>query len=857
MTETRPGMQPDAPSVDVTGCDREPIHLLGAIQPFGALFAFSSDWILVHASANTVEAMGRAPEDLLGLPAAEFVRTEALHAIRARLQWLTVSGGAERLFALDLFGQEARYDVAIHMSGETIVVEVERCDGVDRIEAISVVRNMMARLRQAEDHADFLDRAARQVRAVTGYDRVMVYRFLDDGAGEVVAEARNKRAQSFLGLRYPASDIPVQARELYKRNVFRIIADVDAPRVPIVPPRSPEGEPLDLSLAVLRAVSEIHLEYLRNMEVAASLSISILQDGRLWGLFACHNLTPRDLSLDRRTAAELFAELFGLELANRSRQRSLEHEAEARQMHDRIMSTMHTDGSALDNLRAHLPGFLKVMAADGCGVWVDGEYALTGCGLTSEEAHGLVRFLNRSGPSRIYATASLAKYFPEALDYAERVSGVLAIPVARTPRDYLIFFRREIAQSVNWAGNPTKAVTAGANGSRLTPRRSFETYREIVRQQSAPWTPRELAIAETVRTTLLEVILRSVDRSAKLLAAAKETQDLLVAELNHRVRNILSLIRNVVHQTGERATSVTGFATTLGGRIHALAQAHDQLTTQRWGPTAVRTLFANELDAYAGETAGRVTLDGPDVALMPEAYTSLALVIHEMATNSVKYGSMSDRRGRLEIGWQLDAAGALAIRWQEIGGPPVQAPARRGFGSALIERAVPFELGGEASVEFAPGGVVGRFLVPDRFVRDLAPGPAPAAAPKVERAQLVPSDLTVLLVEDNLVIAMDAEAMLEELGFAEIKVANSAGAGVRIVEAGGVSCALLDVNLGRDTSIPVAQALAARGIPFVFASGYGDPELLPEAFRKVTVLTKPYGEKRVLEALTDAIAASA
>ena len=845
---TRSGGPDDA--VDLSDCEREPIHLLGAVQPFGCLFAFSNDWILLHVSQNVDEFVGRSSDDLLGLAVTNFMRADAIHAIRSRLQWLTVSGVAERLFGLDLFGTEARYDVAVHRSGDAIIVEAERSDGGDRIEAVSVVRNMMARLRQADGLDDFLDRAARQVRAVTGYDRVMIYRFLDDDAGEVVAEARNKRADSFLGLRYPASDIPAQARQLYRRNMFRIIADVDAKRVPVVPRLSPEGKPLDLSMSVLRAVSEIHIEYLRNMNVGASLSISIVQDDRLWGLFACHNMTQKDVSFDRRTAAELFGELFSLELANRTRQASLEHESQARTVHDSIMSTMPIEGSAFENLSANLNRFLTIINADGCAIWIDGEYASAGRGLSMDEARRLVRFLNRTGASRIYATQHLARHFPEAQEFAERVSGVLAVPVSRSPRDYLIFYRREIAQSVNWAGNPAKPVELGPNGSRLTPRKSFETWREIVRERSAPWTARELAIAESVRTTLLEVILRSIDQSEKVRARAKETQDLLIAELNHRVRNILSLIRGVIHQTGERTTSVQEFASILGGRIQSLARAHDQLTAEHWAPAALRLLLVNELDAYAGDNLDRVRLEGPDVALTPDAYTCLALVMHEMATNSVKYGSLSDRRGRLEVTWKFDDTGSLEIHWVEAAGPPVRAPERRGFGSTLIERAVPFELDGIAEIDFALTGLVARFVIPARFVR--IPEPSAAAKPEPVRTprELVPADLTILLLEDNLVISMDVEAMLDDMGFAEVKVASTVAAAIAILQAGGIGCALLDVNLGRETSIPVAELLRAKGIPFAFASGYGDPELLPEIFRDVTVITKPYGEKRVLDALS-------
>lgn len=840
----------EATPVDLQTCDREPIHILGAIQPFGCLLAFSSDWILVQASQNVGDFGGGEPDDIIGTAAADFLDPDTIHAIRTRLQWLQSAGATERLFALPLFGGEPM-DVAVHLAGDLIVVEAERSDTRDRVEAISLVRTMMARLRQATSLDDFFDRAARQVRSVTGYDRVMVYRFADEGSGEVIAEARNQRADSYLGLRFPASDIPRQARELYKRNVFRIIADIDAPRIPIVPQTAPTGEALDLSMSVLHAVSEIHIEYLRNMGVGASLSISIVIDGRLWGLFACHNLSPRQVSFDRRTAAELFVELFALELDNRARQASIESDAAARKIHDRVMSTIPIEGSAFENLSANLDTFATLVDADGCGVWMGDEFACVGRGVSQDEARALVRFLNRAGPSRVYATHHLSKGHPEATDYAQRVSGLLAIPVSRTPRDYLLFFRSEVARSVDWAGDPSKPVSVGPNGARLSPRKSFETWREVVRDMSRPWEPSELRIAESLRTTLLEVILRSMDQSRQVRVKAQETQDLLIAELNHRVRNILTLIRGVIHQTGERSASVAKFRTILHGRIQSLARAHDQLTSEQWAPAPLRALFMNELEAYAGDSANRVALTGREIALTPEAYTCLALVVHELATNSMKYGSLSDQRGRLDIRWEVDPTGSLVIRWQETGGPPVRAPERRGFGSSLIERAVPFELGGEATMDFELTGLRARLLVPGRFVHEVEPTDAIAEQDDGRPADEVAyHEATILLVEDNLVIAMDAEAMLDDMGFAAVKTASNTAAAIRIVEEGGIDCALLDLDLGHETSIPVAEVLRARRVPFAFASGYGDPALLPEPFRDVAIITKPYGEKRIVEALS-------
>ena len=268
--------------VDLTNCDREPIHILGAIQPHGQLIALSTDWLIARVSANIAELLGKPADALLGAPLLDIFTGDAVHAIRNRVALLRGPDSVERLYGLDLVGDGRKHDVALHLSGGQVVIETEPAQA-DEGDTAGTIRTMMARLDQAGDMQAFLRESARQVRAITGFDRVMVYRFAADGSGEVVAEAARSGIGSFLGLHYPHTDIPVQARALYLRNLFRVIADVGAAPVGIVPALDEEGVPLDLSLSVLRAVSPIHIEYLTNMGVGASLSISIVIEASCGG----------------------------------------------------------------------------------------------------------------------------------------------------------------------------------------------------------------------------------------------------------------------------------------------------------------------------------------------------------------------------------------------------------------------------------------------------------------------------------------------------------------------------------------------------------------------------------------------
>ncbi|WP_395445080.1 GAF domain-containing protein [Caulobacter sp. UC70_42] len=336
--------------VDLTNCDREPIHILGSVQPFGFLLAVNSDWLVIHASTTTLRYLGLAPADLIGKPLSQVLGGHALHNIRGRLQIMRGADAVERMFGQPLVDGGEDFDLALHYSGRLLIIEGEPSHPDVLIEAASAVRSMTTRIAARPTFEDFCHEAARQVRALTEFDRVMVYRFAHDGAGEVIAESVRPGIGSFLGQRYPASDIPVQARALYERNWLRIIADVDAEVSPIIPPTSPAGEPVDLSMSMLRAVSPIHIEYLRNMGVAASLSISILRDGKLWGLFACHHYAPKHISYERRTAAELFGQLFSLTLESREREIETRRMAEARNLHDRMMSAVVSAPQGADSL---------------------------------------------------------------------------------------------------------------------------------------------------------------------------------------------------------------------------------------------------------------------------------------------------------------------------------------------------------------------------------------------------------------------------------------------------------------------------------------------------------------------------
>lgn len=831
--------------VDLGNCDNEPIHLLGAIQPFGFLVAASpADWTITRVSRNAGERFGTGPSRMIGRPLEEFFTPDAVATIRAQFSRAMQDDTVARCFGVALTAGGLRCDLAVHASGGTAVIEAEACIEEDAVEAGAAVRAMLVRLQQAPDLRSFHRIAAREMRALTGFDRVMIYRFDHDGSGEVVAEAAREGLETYLGLHYPASDIPRQARRLYLRNLMRIIPDVGGAPSPIEPELGADGQPLDLSQSVLRSVSPIHIEYLRNMGVAASMSVSIVREGRLWGLIACHHYAPLKIGFARRTAAELFGQFLSLLLENREREDEAAYEAAAQSRHHRIITAMASHESRFDAIGRHLDELADLLPCDGVGLWIQGKATLKGLAPNAAQFAALVRHLDAMGHDNVHASHDIGAEVPRGRDFVDRAAGMLVVPLSRPPRDYLVFFRRENLRSVNWAGDPAKPITVGPLGDRLTPRKSFELWRETVRGQSLPWLPVERRVAESLRVSLLEVILRMSDESEAERRRAQQRQDLLIAELNHRVRNILGLVRGIVTQSRESAATLEEFTRVIGGRIHALARAHEQITADNWGPASFRRLVSAEAGAYLGEKAERVSITGTDFLLTPDAFTTVALVIHEMITNSAKYGALSDRRGHVGIAVETGAHGERILRWTERDGPPVKAPVRRGFGSTVIERSIPHDLMGEAELEYALAGLRARFVIPARHVVAGSEPANPAGDPPPREADPdMPRD--VLLVEDSIIIALDTEETLKQLGVERVRTAGRAARALELIAQAAPDFALLDVNLGAESSFEVAQKLRALGVPFAFATGYGEQSGLPPEFAGVPILAKPYSAETI------------
>ena len=844
----------DRPTVDLTNCDREPIHIPGSVQSHGCLIACdTSAAACLRHSANANAMLGFEAE-INGSKLETIVGNKVAHDLRNTLATAGAGSRPALLFGIVLPSGRT-FDIAIHRYKSTTIIEFEPSS--DEVEQpLVLARSLIGRLGDIEDMDRLIQQGGKLIRGLLGYDRVMVYRFEADGAGKVISEIRRPDLESFLGQYFPAGDIPKQARTLYLRNTIRIISDASDERTPILPELDISGEPLDLSFAHLRSVSPIHCEYLRNMGVAASMSISIIVDGALWGLIACHHYSPRTLPMTRRVAAEMFGEFFSLHLQALKQRSSLEAATRARLSIDSFLQRASRSADIKQLLRENLTDLARLMPCDGVALWIGDEWTSIGSTPPVGYAGELARFAGSMADGKVWATHALSLHLPDAEDFSPSASGILAIPLSQRPRDYLFFFRKELVHTLDWAGNPDKVYEFGPLGDRLTPRKSFAIWKETVRLQSQPWTDADREIAEAARIALVETLLRHSELVSEERDRADVRQRMLNEELNHRVKNILAVIKSLVGHPIQEGRGLSDYVEALKGRIQALSFAHDQVVRGDGGGS-LSDLLAAELSPYRTPTT-TVEMSGREVWLDARAFSVMALVLHEMSTNAAKYGALSRVGGKVEIKWNLLRNGDCEIGWTESGGPEVTPPMRLGFGTALLDRSIPYDLGGSSDVLYEKPGVLARFVLPARHISmpsDAMKRDAGQRDDQADQTSGFDKNLRVLLVEDQMLIAMDAENMLADIGITDVTVAASAKEALDKLRGDPPHLAILDINLGTGTSLEIAEELSRLDIPFVFATGYGDRNLIGDAFANAAVVRKPYNADTLQRAIATALKA--
>lgn len=826
-------------------CAAEPIHIPGNVQPFACLLAIDTTTDrFAYASENCAEIFGKTAAELLGQEPSEVLGRDIVHGLNNAT---AASGFGEKLVSVGHFFLGGfPVEIGLFKSQDMHVLQIEPAEdtGLGGTDALKTLTFLMEQIQTCTDQESLLKLTVELLRHISGYDRVLIYKFDTDHNGEVLSEVRARGMDSFLGLRFPHWDIPAQVREIMVKVPLRMIQDVDQTPVPLIGADA-SLPPLDISLAACRGVSVIHLQYLRNMGSKATLTLSVVVDGSLWGIISFHHRRPRVPPPGIRALLTGFLGVFSVKLQALQQQEHLRLVSVVDQMKEDLLRKI----DEAQDMKEALPhiGKLAEDVLDAVGVSL-----LVGAQTTN---HGMV-----PGPetlTRLFDTVkvqsgkplvieNLVERFPDLADEMNGCAGTIAQAV--NPRRAICIFRDETAQSVSWAGNPEKTLETVAGNNRLLPRGSFQTYLQQVSNRCTAWSEQDIYFTRHIWT-----LVNSAERRAPINKLTSQ-QSLMINELNHRVRNILALVRSVSSQARRRYGSLNSYAKSLEARIEALASAHDIASGSTVSAVELKRLILLEVEPY--EKGVHIEVEGPEHFLRADIAPIVSLIIHELATNAAKYGALSVEAGAVSITVKDDPDG-ISITWCERNGPEVVEPAERGFGSALIEQAVPHELGGKAQLRFKPKGVEAELFLPDA-VLTMAPPPTVSdrqpSAPITEVPLLPFSaqglDGAVMIVEDNFIIAKEMNDQLEDFGFADVVTYGNLADAMEFLETEQPIFAVLDVNLGSGlTSEPVALRLIEMGTPLIFVTGYGDRAELPGPLRHIPCLTKPVTTTELQNAL--------
>ncbi|WDI43836.1 ATP-binding protein [Bremerella sp. P1] len=672
---------PESPTkrseVDLTNCDREPIHLAGAVQPHGALLAFGlGDLSLRHVSQNADQWFKAIPE--IGATVHGLFDEASCELLQIVATGLRNVVRPIKLRALGA-GSELPFSAAAHVYQGRLIVELEQPaaekDSTEKLGELSLPLQLTKanqRLQQSTDLKRLYQVIADEMRDISGFDRVMLYRFADDNHGEVIGESVVEGKGSFLGLHYPATDIPEQARRLYILNTVRSIGDVNASAVPILPGCHADAEqPLDLSLSCFRAVSPVHIEYLQNMGVQASMSISIVIDNRLWGLIACHHYSAKPLRLEERAACEIMGLVIGNYLSARE-QSEINHERvrRRRNFHNVLdLITQNTDvWRSIDTI---WPELQQVVDSNGLGVVSERNVQLLGSTPCAEVVQSIVQHAESTQKETvgIWDTHCLADSVPGYLVEDEsKVCGCLAVPLSAPEANWLLFFRDEYVSEVTWAGNPEKSTVQSENGIRLSPRKSFEQWKTTVHRQSKRWALVDREMAEELRSGLVELLsLRAAElvRLNDELASINADLDSFAYAASHDLREPLRGIKQTAFllrrelgvELNEATEGRLATLSKLASRMDELIQGLLRLSRAGQGNLEFERVDLKEVVHEALEmVVGRPTPSGIEVSIESNAilwadYLCVRELFTNLIANGIKYNQNSLKHLRVGV-WQ-------------------------------------------------------------------------------------------------------------------------------------------------------------------------------------------------------------
>jgi chemotaxis family two-component system sensor kinase Cph1 len=577
-----------AKQVDLTNCDQEPIHIPGKVQSHGFLIAVHAESRLVtYISENIHPFITNEPAACLGKPIEELERHLDVSALPVRLdQVLSLvynSAGSDPANPFFLKLGDQPYNLIAHLSGSEMILEFEPETSDLALDMQKAISRSVSGILSAKDMAFLLQNTAQEIKNIIRYDRVMIYKFGEDGHGEVVSEAKNEDLEPFLGLHYPASDIPKQARELYKINLTRIIADVNSESAGIITNKA-EGIPLDMTVCELRAVSPIHIQYLKNMGVASSFSISLIAHKELWGLIACHNYSPRFINYKARDASKIIGQILSSTLEYRQEEQAVHRSAAFSSAANELANYIEKEDDLNTALTGHHTTIRDMISATGAAFVFD--RTITRIGLTPDEEQikKIVEWLSLTMPDPIFSTHRLPEIFHPAMEYSNVASGLMACMLSKELNEWIIWFKPEQLKEINWAGNPDKIVSAEAPGLlTISPRKSFESWTELVKNTSEKWDKGDLAAVIKIREQIIYTINRRANEIRLLndrLKLAYEELDTFSYTISHDLRSPLSSVRSYSELLATTNKSLDEPAKKTLGRIIFCADKMDHLITE-------------------------------------------------------------------------------------------------------------------------------------------------------------------------------------------------------------------------------------------------------------------------------------
>jgi two-component system, chemotaxis family, sensor kinase Cph1 len=667
------GMNLETQDINLTRLKQPPIHILTQIQPHGVLLVLQEPELTVlQVSRNTSAAFGIAPEKLLGKTLDDILDSVQVDRFRMGLSYENLDLiNPTKVWVRRKGDDYLVFDAVFHRSADGfLVLELEPALTQETIPFLSFYHLARASINQLEATSnlqDFCQIIVREVRQVTGFDRVMLYKFDEDGHGEVVAEEKLDDMEPYLGLHYPESDIPQPARKMFLSNWIRVIPNAHAEPVELYPTDNPiTNQPIDLTLSILRSAYSCHMEYLHNMGVGASLTISLMKDEKLWGLIACHHRTPKYVPYELRKACEFLGRVIFAEIFSREEEADYSYRMKLAQVQSALIEYMSQEENFINGLVQHEPNLLDLANAKGAAICFNGRWTTIGRTPPEEELNYLVQWLAKMVEEEVFYTDSLPLIYSDAERFKDVASGMLAIPISK--RSYVLWFRPEVIQTVNWGGDPNHAYELKQSNSelRLCPRKSFELWKETVRLKSLPWKAVEVKATLELRKAIINIVLRQAEELA-LLAQDLERSNAELKKFayvaSHDLQEPLNQVANYVQllemrydaELDEDAKEFIGFAVEGVSLMQTLIDdvlvySKVDLKGIEWELTEVEMALNKALSNLRGrmtETGAVITYD-PMPTIVADS-TQLMQLFQNLLGNAIKF-KKKDETPRIHVG---------------------------------------------------------------------------------------------------------------------------------------------------------------------------------------------------------------